>query len=115
MFPSQQLGQARCPMCTLPNPKLHLAMDCACSHWEVEEARGDAFQQLDTAMLGWQEDGTPESWAEAWPQLSRAQQLIAVVRADFSLGNHHLWGLVSTTFRAAWEQMASAVNDQVGA
>ena len=35
-------------------------------------------------MLEWQENDTPESWAEAWPQLSRAEQLVAVIRADFS-------------------------------
>ena len=94
MFPFRQLGQARCPMCSLPNSNLHLAMEC--SHWEIEEAREDAVQQLDTAMLEWQEN-SPESWAETWPQLSRAQQLVALTRADFSPGNHHLWELVSTT------------------
>ena len=105
----------RCPMCSLPNSNLHLAMDC--SHSEIGEVREDAFRQfaqLDTAMLEWQGNGIPESWAEAWPQLSRAQQLVAVIRAEFSPGNSnpHLcqWGLVSTTLRAAWpwEQMASS-------
>ena len=76
-------------------------------------SRDDVVQQMDTAVLEWQENGISESWAEAWPQLPRAQQLVALIRADFSLGNHHLWGLVSTTLRAAWEQMASAVNDQM--
>ena len=111
MFPFRQLGQARCPMCSLPNSKLHLAMDCR--HWEIQEVREDAFQQMDTAMLEWRENGISESWTEAWPQLSRAQQLIALIRADFSPGNHQLWGLVSTTLRAAWKQMASAVKDQM--
>ena len=31
--------------------------------------------------------------------------LVAVIRADFSPRNPHLWGLVSTTLRAAWEQI----------
>ena len=95
MFPFQQLGQAKCLMCSLPNSNLHLAMECA--YWEIQEAREDASQQLNTAMLEWQENGISESCAEAWPQLSRAQPLIALLRADFSPGNHHLWGLVSTT------------------
>ena len=90
---------------------MHLAMDCG--HWGIDGIREDAFQQLDTAMLEWQVNGIPESWAEAWPQRSRAQQLVTMLRADFSPGKHHLWGLVSTTLRAAWKQMASAVNDQV--
>ena len=113
MFPFRQLGQAQCPMCSLglPNSNLHLAMECG--HWEIQEAREDAFQQIDTAMLEWRENGISESWAEAWPQLSRAQQLVALIRADFSPGNHHLWGLVSTTLRASWKQMASAVKDQM--
>ena len=52
MFPCQKLGQARCPMCSLPNSNLHLGMEC--NHWEIVETREDAFQQLGTAMLGWQ-------------------------------------------------------------
>ena len=52
MFPFQQLGQARCPMCSLQNSNLHLAVDC--KHWEIQDAREDALQQMDTAMLEWQ-------------------------------------------------------------
>ena len=58
MFPFQQLGRSRCPMCPLPNSNLYLAMDC--SHSEIEEVREDAFQQLDTAMLEWQGGGVGE-------------------------------------------------------
>jgi hypothetical protein len=86
-----------------------------CNHWEIKEAREDALQQMDTAMLEWQGNGILESWAEAWPQLSRAQQLVALIRADFSPGNRHLWALVSATLGAAWKQMASAVKDQMEA
>ena len=113
MFPFQQLSQARCPMCSLQNSNLHLAVDC--KHREIQEAREDALQQMDTVMLDWHENGIPESWAQAWPQLSRAQQLVALVRADFSPGNRHLWTLVSDTLGAAWKQMASAVKDQMEA
>ena len=55
MFPFQQLGLARCPMCSLQNSNLHLAMHC--KHWEIQEAREDALQQMDTAMLEWQGNG----------------------------------------------------------
>ena len=55
MSPFRQLGQARCPMCPLPNSNLHLAMDC--KHWEIQAAREDAFQQMDTAMLEWRGNG----------------------------------------------------------
>ena len=66
MFPSSQLGLARCPMCGLPKSNLHLAKDC--SHWEIEEAREDAFLQLDTAMLESVMGGNviSESWAGAY-------------------------------------------------
>ena len=113
MFPFQQLGLARCPMCSLKNSNLHLAMHC--DHWEIQEAREDALQQMDTAMLEWQGNGILESWAEAWPQLSREQQIVALLRADFSPGNSHFWALVSATLGAAWKQMASAVKDQMEA
>ena len=73
------------------------------------------FEQMDTAMLEWRGNGISESWAEAWPQLSRAQQLVALIRADFSPGNRHFGGLVSTTLRATWKQMASAVKDKMEA
>ena len=68
MFPFQQLGQVKCPMCSLPNSNLHLAIECA--HWEIQETREVTFQQMDTAMLEWQENGIPERCAEAWPKLS---------------------------------------------
>ena len=48
------------------------------------EVREDAFLQLDTAMLEWQGNGISEGWAGAWPQMSRALQLVDVLRADFS-------------------------------
>ena len=88
MFPFQQLGQARCPMCSLQSSNLHLAVDCKA--WEIQEAREDALQQMDTAMLEWQGNDISESWAETWPQLCRAQHLVALMRADLSPGNHHL-------------------------
>jgi len=108
MFPFQQLGNARCPMCSLPGSNVHLAKDC--SHWEIERIREDAFQQLDVVMEEWQGNNIPEGWAEAWPQMSRAQQLVAVLRADFSPDNPHLWALVSDTLQKAWESMAGVVS-----
>jgi hypothetical protein len=111
MFPFKQLSQARCPMCPLQNSNLHLAVDC--KHREIQEAREHALQQMDTVMLDWHANGIPESWAQAWPQLSRAQQLVALIRADFSPGNRHLWTLVSDTLGAAWKQMTSAVKDKM--
>ena len=66
-------------------------------------------------MLEWLGNGIPESWAEAWPQMFRAQQLVVVLRADFSPGNSQLWALVSNTLGAAWKQTASVVNEQVNA
>ena len=113
MLPFLQLGHAQCPMCSLQNSNLHLALDC--KHSEIQEARDDALQKMDTAMMEWQGNGIPESWAEAWPQMSQAQQLVALIRADFSPGNQHFWELVSNTLGAAWRQMASAVKDQMEA
>ena len=36
-------------------------------------------------MLKWRGGGISESWAGAWPQLPRAQQLVALIRVDFSI------------------------------
>ena len=58
-------------MCSLPGSNVHLAKDC--SHWEIEKIREDAFQQLDVVMEEWQGNNIQESWAEAWPRMSRAQ------------------------------------------
>ena len=108
MFPFQQLGSTRCPMCSLPGSNVHLAKDC--SHWEIDRMREDAFHQLDVVMEEWQGNNIPEGWAGAWPQMSRAQQLVAVLRADFSPGNPHLWALASDTLQTAWESMARVVD-----
>ena len=97
-----EVCQARCPMCSLQNSNLHLAVDC--KHREIQEAREDALQQMDTVMLDWHENDIPGSWAQAWPQLSRAQKLVALVRADLSPGNRHLWTLVCQT---PWELLGS--------
>ena len=64
-------------------------------------------------MLEWQGNGILESWAGARPQMSRTQQLVAVLRADFSPGNSQLWALVSDTLQAAWGRMAYVVDEQV--
>ena len=98
-------------MCSLQNSNSYLAVDC--KHREIQEAREDALQQMDTVMLDWHANGIPESWAQAWPQLSRAQRLVALIRADFSPGNRHLWTLVSDTLGAAWKQMTSVVKDKM--
>ena len=95
MIPFRRLGHARCPMCSLQNSNLHLAVGCM--HWEIQEAREDALQQMDTAMLQWEGNGISESWAEAWPRCL----IRALIRAEHPPGNHYMWGLVSTALRAA--------------
>ena len=61
-------------MCSLPGSSLHLAKDCG--HWEIDRIREDAFQQFYLIMKEWQGNRqgnkVPKSWAEAWPQMSRA-------------------------------------------
>ena len=92
-----------------------------CKARQAEAARAKAVAGFGTWWAIWpvvmeefQGNNIPECWAEAWPQMSRAQQLVAVLRADLSPGNTQLWALASAlvfdTLQTAWGGMASVVD-----
>ena len=110
MFPFQQTGWKVCPLCGEAWSNIHLPIEC--SYPDITEIREQEMQMVEVFVEDWEGHCISKESSLGWLRLSGRDQIIHLMRAEFSPESLGFWKMVSHSLGAMWKRMAEVLEEQ---
>ena len=110
MFPFDQLTWRVCPLCGKGWSNIHLPIECKSP--EIEEIREQEMQMMEVFIKDWEGHCISEKCSSNWLEQGRRDQIIHLIRAEFSPESLGFWRLVSKSLAAMWKKMSMVLMER---